>query len=834
MSGTKEKTLVFTGTLGMTSNEAAPPPAAPTPSPAKLAVKTATEAEVVAPKEAPKRATKHGKDEEGEDEDEALKEDAPLPKAAKKDDATTATSASGGREVFRIVQDKATASGRSVTHPAGDPNRPEEAVDELTDMKGELNALKAELTGVKAQLATMHFVAYAFGSVPEGYETFADILREMETGDLKADIRKIQDDIRKIQDDIRSLTVRIERKEEDIRKEGDIRKEKAGEKGGNIRRAQNSPSAMSIIMEAAKARASEEAATDWLLSYPLMQEGNLPDPANLATLQASFKKGEDAVRETLNSAKIGDGALIVSLQAGMGIGKSYAIDIADKLLFCGSEPIVLKVTYNRQPELSAEQESPKHASTGFIARLMLFVLKVGATGMDRIVREVLKADPESKELTSESFVEWFCTQFSNSRPLIIAVDEIGMLSKGSQTENGTNDPPVQEVLSTLAEIIREFKTHPTRPRQAIGFVTALPHLNINSLSSRTVCALDAVAFTEEESNDFLRNNLTEAHAKKTSEPFKSVVYEMRLFCGLHPRSLAVAAKKYNCLREIPTPAAVARDCKWKPWAGLSQGLFEANIRDAVVENHRNGNFSLGEKQKLLLRRASLMKGPNGAWMIPPTFFWSDVDDRNLGNADLPLYHIREIFRFDTSEVPTKALERIHYHWNCFRSVNNLPLIPAAMIVGPVDPELTRLVFPRWVFVSEVDVLGKDRTCSIEKINENTYYRPKSQNHRAIESMCVARASDSIAYLCLFQCKIDADLTRAIESLKEAAEDLKVIWGGKFLLIAFALGASGSSTFPAGDHPTLVVDGDSIDKYFTPTIGTAVRLQMTRHGRAGAK
>jgi hypothetical protein len=37
----------------------------------------------------------------------------------------------------------------------------------------------------------------------------------------------------------------------------------------------------------------------------------------------------------------------------------------------------------------------------------------------------------------------------------------------------------------------------------------------------------------------------------------------------------------------------------------------------------------------------------------------------------------------------------------------------------------------------------------------------------------------------------------------------------------------------GDHPVVVVDRDSIDTYFTPTIGTAVRLQVTRHERARA-
>jgi hypothetical protein len=58
-----------------------------------------------------------------------------------------------------------------------------------------------------------------------------------------------------------------------------------------------------------------------------------------------------------------DGPQIVALEAGMGVGKSYAIDIADKVLFRKIDPIVLKVAYNRQQDLSAERASEGAAST---------------------------------------------------------------------------------------------------------------------------------------------------------------------------------------------------------------------------------------------------------------------------------------------------------------------------------------------------------------------------------------------------------------------------------------------------------------------------------------
>jgi hypothetical protein len=696
------------------------------------------------------------------------------------------------------------APGRSLIYPTGGANQPVATTAELTTMK-------AELTTMKAELATMKAVAFKMGYVPMGYKKFAQSLLMVKPEDLTADIRNKEDDIRKIWDDIR-------KKEDDIR------------------RAQDSPSAIAII-EAAKP--SEGAAEGWLLSYPKIQPGKLPAPANLFALRNSFRKGEDDVRTTLNS-RDKDGSLIVALEAGMGIGKSYTIDIANKLLFHESNPIVLKVTYNRQQNLSAERASEDAAAAGFIARLMLFVRNVGVTDMAGIVKEALLADPQGRELNPKAFVKWFLKHDSRrrknpkARPVIIAVDELGMLSKGSQSQNSNDDPPVQGVLSVIAAIILEFKKHSTRPRSAIGLVTALPHLGLQSLSGRTVFPLDAVAFTQCEAKEFLLKNCrwTGSNRKRV----ESVVSEMLLYCGVHPRSLAVAAQLYNtAAHQVPTPAAVARGCKWKN----KQGPKEDDIRDAISESYSSGSKSLGPKQERLWERAALMIGPTGDWMIPPTFFWSTVNDSQIQDVERSLYHIRKMFQFDTSDVPTKALETINYHWDCFRGVNHMPLIPPSMEVRPdsAEVEVKRLLLPKRFSLSQRKILGKGRKCLIRKIDRNTYYRPKAQNHRAIESMFVAKGPDSIPYLCLFQSKINSSLTGAIKSLNEAAEDLGRVWKGKFLLIVYALEARSakldSAGLPAGHHPVVVVDRDNIDTYFTPTIGTAVRLQVTRHGRARA-
>jgi hypothetical protein len=60
----------------------------------------------------------------------------------------------------------------------------------------------------------------------------------------------------------------------------------------------------------------------------------------------------------------------------------------------------------------------------------------------------------SGELNAEAFVEWFLKHYSHpkARPVIIAADELGMVSEGQ------NNDSLKSVLSAIAAIIQEFKT----------------------------------------------------------------------------------------------------------------------------------------------------------------------------------------------------------------------------------------------------------------------------------------------------------------------------------------------------------------------------------------
>ena len=111
---------------------------------------------------------------------------------------------------------------------------------------------------------------------------------------------------------------------------------------------------------------------EWLFSYPKFHR-----PVNLDKISAAFAEFEPKLQTTLSSPGF-DGPLIAGVEAGMGIGKSHAIDIVDQVLFKGRNPLVLKVTYNRNQTLSVEKSSEIAAKQGLWARAALSVhRKVG-------------------------------------------------------------------------------------------------------------------------------------------------------------------------------------------------------------------------------------------------------------------------------------------------------------------------------------------------------------------------------------------------------------------------------------------------------------------------
>jgi len=124
----------------------------------------------------------------------------------------------------------------------------------------------------------------------------------------------------------------------------------------------------------------------------------------------------------------------------------------------------------------------------------------------------------------------------------------------------------------------------------------------------------------------------------------------------------------------------------------------------------------------------------------------------------------------------------------------------------------------------------ERYCTAQ-LDASRYYFPSQVNHRALESMAVAISKDGkTKTLVLFQSKINATLPVAISGLNTAAEQLKAakVWTGEFLFVIFALEAKSDADVSGAHHPTLFINKQRINDYFTATLAPAVEFWMKRH------
>lgn len=596
------------------------------------------------------------------------------------------------------------------------------------------------------------------------------------------------------------------------------------------RQAEKVPSALDVLIAAERTTPFSENVTkqSWTFSHPACHEA-----VNLMKLAGAFKEGEDRVLETLKG-NTPSGPLILAVQTGMGIGKSHCIDIAHQLLFVGEKPLVLKVTYNQNQQLAAEQASGDAARAGLLARVVLAVHRTLPADASTLVKDAIEV-PKEKQLTEATVARYIHDQdppqdpsSPTLRPVIIAVDEIAFLSAG-------NDRLIANVLSGITALIKALRNcH----RRAIGIMTALPNVDIMSISKRTVQVVNIPPFTEEESRNFLTKNCPDLQGSYHLEQILG-------YCGNHPRSLAIAVKLYKTHLIVPPPQYVAAECSWK----INQRPEPETVVNGIKESYEGlGGGVEGSALATLRGGAVLMKRDDGRWMIPPTVLWCNCDKGELLKPFDPVYHLTQMFLCGPGSLPTKQLEVVNRHWDFFRCKNKMKVIPELGIKveqadGETELEIRTLTF---CFVPDeishkckIAVLGPIGKCLLDEVTVLDYYEPEAQNHRGFESMCVAKATNGTEYLCLFQCKINAEAKAAVEGLNQAAKDLSGTWKGKhlqqrrkFLFIVYALEAKRPDV--KSDHPLVLITECKLDAYFTPTLASAVRLQMALHKQSLGK
>ena len=393
-----------------------------------------------------------------------------------------------------------------------------------------------------------------------------------------------------------------------------------------------------------------------------------------------------------------------------------------------------------------------------------------------------------------------------NRPIIVAVDEIGNLSH--------NEDSLRCVLSTISGFAKEIWEQSMHQQQVIGLVTALPKLDLSSLSSRQPFFVRPPALSTEESGDFLKRQCKNISARE--------VEEIVTMCGGHPRSLAVSACKYKANNSVPRPDEVAQECNWK----TSQGRVAKTVAAAIGEAFTQGDDDLNGRCMMQLNDLAMLMIRKRHYAIPPTVLYCDPEDRTT------LSDLHEMFACRTSDVPSKKLENTNFHFERFKARFHLPVLPpsfkkqanttvASYSFDPSKPHAT------------ISLRQTSRSGARDKpvrIDPKTYYFPASQSHRAFESMCVATSDDGVTQvLCLFQSKINNELAAAIDGLNQAAKELAVrLWCDKpFLFIVFALDCLPNASLAASHHPIVLVHRQNLHEYFTATLAPVAELCWLR-------
>jgi hypothetical protein len=558
------------------------------------------------------------------------------------------------------------------------------------------------------------------------------------------------------------------------------------------------------------------APVNWNFATPALK-GSTPNMKILKQLCADAeKKSQEA---DLDDPTKRDDLLMV-VQAGMGIGKSHLIDIAQELFFTDAvkypdqaKKLMIKVTYNRDQKLGVEGGNGRTAEQGLLARIVMAVQRKVSPASAVLVSAVL----ELRELEVDEVANYLIE--SAKGPIIIGIDEVSCLSR--------NGDVLKAIVNTLTQLVKALRK---KKAAIVGIITALPSLDIYWPSTRPLIPLRLPALTVLDSRNFFYSVLPPGFL--TDRELEEVHHS----CGGHPRSLAVAAvyivdqRHRFGMKKIPSTEDIYDKCMWSLAGDDTAG--EAAI--AIVEMYNTGkhivDFSTPIAQKLY-NQAMMMKIET-YHSIPPTVLFCDPTDT------MSLYHIRSAFQVNAGEAAAKALEDVNHHWDFFRRQHRMPVVPPRLrLKGSPGITTTAHSFmfdPEMAPVTAKIMRDKETIAPAFKgIDNLSYYIPASVTHPHFESMYVAESRDGKTHtLVLFQSNINADVPKAVAGLCQAAAVLsKKVWKGEFLFVIFALAHEGGSpAMSECQHPIIFVTKENLADYFTATVAPAARLHHLRRQR----
>ena len=202
---------------------------------------------------------------------------------------------------------------------------------------------------------------------------------------------------------------------------------------------------------------------------------------------------------------------------------------------------------------------------------------------------------------------------------------------------------------------------------------------------------------------------------------------------------------------------------------------------------------------------------------------------------------QSLFQSSYCIVPSKQLEHCGYHYDRFRALYGLPVVPYGVEVcncGTLGTAwFKELTFPEAIaYEKNLDtsslfaVKGMSVVRTEHKLEFGKYLLRDVGNHPHIDRACLAvhRANDTQCVV-LYQDKINADgMPAAVAGLNAAASTLQKEMRVPVLCITQAIGVNVDTTSQKSfQHPYILIRDDDVPRFYTATFAPALRFVRQR-------
>ena len=527
---------------------------------------------------------------------------------------------------------------------------------------------------------------------------------------------------------------------------------------------------------------------------------------------------------------------VLCIHAGTGSGKTHALlDAAQHL----EATTAIYITYNMGQDLKLDQIKPSIAS---LLRILLRHPSNKNMSNWSCDNAFQCCEAELCQLAKDRLLDFVASyvaekekgQNARAAHVVIAVDEIHKLM-------GTSNMPVLQTIATLGLLASMLEWSGVKCTIIVSALTESTFVTMSDRHIGKVC----LPQPSDEVRDFVAKELFGER-----KPTERQMAMLAAACGTHFRSIVA-----GCQALLDMPSLDVWTLLHEIRKRTNQHMDASEI--VATRDYTQRCVSVGSRNALT--RVVVPFLDNLGSLAPPMVCIAFKKDAGMPELCHPVEKL-----FETSAVISapKQLEHCGYHYDRFRALYELPVVPYGVEVcncGPLGTTwFKKLTFPvgiayektldtaslfavernrvdtsleRNSVVPKVEERRQRVVWTKHKIEFGKYLLPDAEDHPYVGRACLAvHCPDNTLCLVLYQDKINADgMPAAIEGLNAAASALREEMKIPVLCVAQVIGASLHTTSQNDfKHPYILIRDDEVSQFHTPTFAPAPRFVQQRH------